>query len=233
MDTLEQLPNAANGRCDQSSEIAKSSSDQNSTQGEHGGSKHGASREQVALASKSFPWIRRAGWCLINVWLIFHLMGIFLPAASVEPSPDFLRSAFWTFRFYPQLLFMDHGYHFFSPDPGDSTLVRYVAKSKDQPHRRGRYPHKQIWPRLLYHRYFMLTEAVPRYAEVESRLFELQAQAYAKRIAESHQAESVELFRVTHHMTAANSFRAGRSLNDPESLDEERIGEFSWPDTSR
>ncbi len=185
---------------------------------------------QPTKLNRRQPALRCAGFLLVNFWLIFHLLGIVLPPASVEPSPSSVRSTFWALRFYPQLLYMDHGYHFFSPDPGDSTLVRFVANSDTVDRAvRGRYPHKRIWPRLLYHRYFMLTESVPRFAELEPKLYELLSRCYAKRIAENHLCSSVELYRVTHHMTDANVFRAGRGLNDPETFDETRIGDFAWP----
>jgi len=64
---------------------------------------------------------------------------------------------------YITAAYLDHSYKFFAPNPGASHLVRYDlyfadgtkrVNSDDQilPDRLGH------WPRLLYHRHFMLTE---------------------------------------------------------------------------
>ena len=52
----------------------------------------------------------------------------------------------------------NHGYHFFAPEPGDSTLLAYEAHRADGTVVSGRIPNRDIVPRLLYHRHFMLTE---------------------------------------------------------------------------
>lgn len=169
---------------------------------------------------------RRIGFLLINAWLVFHLVGVFLPAFSVPPSPAIVRDLYWSIRFYPQAIYMDHGYHFFGPDPGDSTLLRYVAKTAAGETIRGTYPDKNIFPRLRYHRHFMLTEAIPRIADYDAELATLQAQSYAERILKQHHAESIRLFRVTHRLTNADRFLAGGRLDDPETYVDELIGEF-------
>jgi hypothetical protein len=49
-------------------------------------------------------------------------------------------------------MYLDHGYFFFAPNPGPSHLVGIRDQSVLFPDR------KEQWPRLLYHRYFMLSE---------------------------------------------------------------------------
>lgn len=70
---------------------------------------------------------------------------------------------------YGQFLYLDRGYAFFAPDPGPSHLLRVELREKDSnfagPDSRGTeievrtYPSLgEQWPRLLYHRHFMLAE---------------------------------------------------------------------------
>jgi len=175
-------------------------------------------------------WCRRVGFGLVNVWLVIHLIGVFLPAFSIPPSPEIVRDLYWSLRFYPQAIYMDHGYHFFGPDPGDSTLLRFVAVQADGTSVRGTYPNRNAFPRLRYHRHFMLTEAIPRVASFDEGLGALQAKTYAARILASTNAESVRLYRVTHRMTSIDRFLAGGRLDDPETYFDEMLGTFAIDD---
>lgn len=166
---------------------------------------------------------------LLSCGLVFHLTAIFLPAFSIPPSPRIVRDAYWKLRFYPQAIYMDHGYHFFGPDPGDSTLIRYVARGSDGRTHRGSFPTKKTFPRLRYHRHFMLTEAIPRIADYDPETYRLLIETYARQIAKRFDAERVELYRVTHQMTSADRYLAGGRLDDPETYLEEYLGSFPWP----
>jgi hypothetical protein len=177
--------------------------------------------------SKIKKRIRRVGFGLVNVWLVFHLVGIFLPAFSIPPSPEIVRDLYWSLRFYPQAIYMDHGYHFFGPDPGDSTLLRYVAIQEDGRAVRGTYPNRDLFPRLRYHRHFMLTEAIPRVADFDEELGALQAKGYAEQILKATQAKSVRLYRVTHRITSIDRFLAGGRLDDPETYSDDLLGTYA------
>jgi hypothetical protein len=63
---------------------------------------------------------------------------------------------------YITFLFLNHGYFFFAPDPGPNHLVDYKVEFDDgRLPIEGRFPNlKEQQPRLLYHRYFMLSEAL-------------------------------------------------------------------------
>src|SRR5207249_6274680 len=105
---------------------------------------------------------RRAGpkplWWAINLWLVFHLSAIIIAPASVSPASDLVLSAWDVVRPYLQILYLNHGYHYFAPEPSASTLLAFVAERDDGAVLRGRIPNRRIAPRLLYHRHFMLTE---------------------------------------------------------------------------
>ncbi len=67
---------------------------------------------------------------------------------------------------YSQWLYMNHGYFFFAPNPGPGHLIQCTSNplstldtTTDDPNNSFRLPNRdEHWPRLLYHRYFMLSE---------------------------------------------------------------------------
>jgi len=88
---------------------------------------------------------------------IFHLLAVvaeplfFYSRSDVQAGPEFLalRRGLGP---YVDWMYLDHGYFFFAPNPGPSHLVGIRDQSVVFPDR------KEQWPRLLYHRYFMLSE---------------------------------------------------------------------------
>jgi hypothetical protein len=105
---------------------------------------------------------------LVSVWLLLHLAAVFLPpmhfATQVgdggsSPATD---AVIGKLRWYIGPLYLDHGYFFFAPNPGPNHLVRYrVEFDDDRPAIEATFPDlKTHWPRLLYHRHFMLSEAL-------------------------------------------------------------------------
>ena len=60
-----------------------------------------------------------------------------------------------------QTLYLGHGYRFFAPDPGPSHLLIYKLHHPDGSITDHQFPDTQVnWPRLLYHRWFMLSETI-------------------------------------------------------------------------
>ena len=62
-----------------------------------------------------------------------------------------------------RMMFLGHGYRFFAPDPGPSHLVEYEIKLADGSTINGMFPDKDgpmTFPRLNYHRWFMLSETI-------------------------------------------------------------------------
>jgi hypothetical protein len=58
-------------------------------------------------------------------------------------------------------LFQGHGYRFFAPQPGPGHFVECRFQMSDGPEQTIRFPDRERhWPRLLYHRWFMLAETV-------------------------------------------------------------------------
>jgi len=109
----------------------------------------------------SKPWsVRRRA--LVSLLVTAHLLAVVAaPMANPGPaSPLQQRLAEWC-EPYLSALFLYHGYRFFGPEPGPSHVVEYTVTRADGSTVAGRFPDRhEHWPRLLYHRWFMLSERV-------------------------------------------------------------------------
>lgn len=102
----------------------------------------------------------------LSLVLLLHFLAILVPpftfATSSGPG---LASPFATpwmgaMRAYIDTLFLDHGYFFFAPNPGPLHLIRAKLEFADgRPPVEVQLPDRNVhWPRLLYHRHFMIAE---------------------------------------------------------------------------
>ena len=109
---------------------------------------------------------------LISAALAIHLAAIFVApmTASIEMAAERAppgirpreRPIPWlavVLQPYLDIAYLNHGYNFFAPDPGPSTVIFYRAERSDGETVEGRFPDVRVhWPRLRYHRHFMLAE---------------------------------------------------------------------------
>ncbi len=165
------------------------------------------------------PWFRRA----VSLWLVFHLAAIIVAPSAVAPASELARGACRLFQPYLGALYLDHGYHFFAPEPAESTLLAYVAEREDGTVVRGRIPDRKTVPRLLYHRYFMLTEHMNDAPEDVAGMWHA---SYAEHIARDFDAVRVRLMQQTHNLPTMERVRDGGRLDDPESYEERELGVF-------
>ncbi|MDG2013983.1 MAG: hypothetical protein P8J33_10780, partial [Pirellulaceae bacterium] len=96
-------------------------------------------------------------------WIIaFHLFCVALaPLAAVDPRPVLAVDMQRALRPYSESLYLLHGYRFFAPEPGPSHIVRYQIALPSGELLDGQFPDRdEFWPRLIYHRWFMLSETV-------------------------------------------------------------------------
>lgn len=164
-------------------------------------------------------WLRR----LVSAWLVFHLAAIIIAPAAVAPASELAGRTCRYFLPYLGALYLDHGYHFFAPEPVGSTLLRYVAERKDGTVVEGVIPDRKTQPRLLYHRYFMLTE---RMGEAPEGLERRWQESYARRIAREQDAVKVTLIERFHKLPTMERIREGGRLDDPEGFEETELGVF-------
>lgn len=157
---------------------------------------------------------------VVSVLLLVHGAAVFVPpfafACTVGGSSSPFADAWMAWlRPYVSLMFLDHGYFFFAPNPGPSHLVQYRLEFDDgRPPVTGRFPDlARQRPRLLYHRHFMLAEALhnrfvppqpplepsppPLTASAEERArFALQQESYRAALAEwRHRRRQYEAMR--------------------------------------
>lgn len=185
------------------------------------------SGEPAAAASAGqVPHLSRGWKIVISALLALHLTAVVVAPLSIEGSP--LASRAWlVFRPYLQAAFLNHGYHFFAPQPGPSHLLRYELEMPDGTQLTGSIPDRDInRPRLFYHRHFMLTEFLNVLREqtegVEDAnapprvMFDNYSESYARHLLAKHQAKQVTIHLVRHLIPFPDQVAAGRSLRDPE-----------------
>ncbi len=166
---------------------------------------------------------------LVSLWLCYHIVGLIISPASIPPSSDLVRGAWPYFGPYLQFLYMNQGHHFFAPDPGASTLVQYTVERSDGTTVEGRLPNRQIFPRLLYHRHFMLTESLASYDEDE-RIQQLLVRALARQLCQENDGTAISMTRITHLLPTVEWIRAGERMDDPSLYEEQPLGRFEWSD---
>src|SRR4051794_18240080 len=59
--------------------------------------------------------LARAGFILVNLWLVYHLAAVVIAPWSVPPSSRLVQGAWRSVGPYVQLLYLNHGYHYFAP----------------------------------------------------------------------------------------------------------------------
>ncbi|MCC6507696.1 MAG: hypothetical protein IT423_01210 [Pirellulaceae bacterium] len=124
---------------------------------------------------------------------------------------------------YIDFAYLHHGYFFFAPNPGPSHLMDIRLIDADGSERHLRLPnHRAQWPRLLYHRHFMLSEflfqlyappispqAVTEGAQVpddwrrDRALFEHVRSSMEKHLAVRYGAERAEIQLMEHRLPSA------------------------------
>jgi hypothetical protein len=157
---------------------------------------------------------------VVSAALLYHITAVVIAPASAPPSSQLFRNlARYGYRYYLDALYLGHGYQFFAPEPGPSTLVSYTVTTHDGEQITERFPNTGIRPRLLYHRHFMLTE----------RMWELAddaAPSYARHLAHKYDAKQVSLTRITHLLPTMEQVRDGMTLKDSRLYIEEPLGVF-------
>jgi hypothetical protein len=185
---------------------------------------------------------------LISVVLILHLVVVIAtPWGMVMPGSQLARRIIRYAAPYVQAGNISHGYAFFAPDPGPGHIIRYELTFEDGRKERGQIPDlQQHWPRLRYHRHFMLTEQLaamledepprpenPRFEKewrqlhdrwtAQTRDFERRATSYGRHLLRTSGASEVEMQLIRHHLLSPEEVLGGRSLRDRELYETGRV----------
>lgn len=181
----------------------------------------------------------------VTVAVLWHLAVVFISPFSVPPASNLVSSIAqspWV-RWYSDPLYLNHGYHFFGPDPPMfGTLIRYeVTDASGNKIADGEFPNtKEQWPRLWYHRHMMLADqaegvgisldldqarqwgVTPNEDEEEAgRIYlnpeangQLMLKSYARWLLRKHEGEAVRVEQVIHTSLSPDEVREEVSPND-------------------
>lgn len=162
--------------------------------------------------AKQSYW-RTIGKLLIHSWLVFHLFCIIVAPSSVYPSSRLQQSGWEWGQYYLECLYLNHGWHFFAPDPGPSHLLTFEWTDSSGQTSELTWPNRDIQPRLLYHRHLMLTEFVGTSGEL---VREPWVEAFARAVAAEQQATEMRVWLTIHDLPTAQRVRAGGSVHEAE-----------------
>lgn len=129
------------------------------------------------------PGVRMVASGLILAYLVVVFAGPATSAINSEVT-DVYRVSTEPAR---QVLYLDHGYRFFAPNPGPSHILKYEIGLANGETVVGQIPDRdKHWPRLLYHRWFMLSEFLfnDSLGLVERNQFESEQEMLAERAHE-------------------------------------------------
>jgi hypothetical protein len=212
----------------------------------------------------SHPWR-----IVLSVLAIVHLLAVFAEPFrffSQSPVKPASEEAAWlrqTLAPYVEFMYLSHGYAFFAPNPGPAHLLQ-ARFSSDPSSAMETSPSKQNqWtsnaeqrifpdrsldrPRLLYHRYFMLSEFYHNlFAPVQlteqdqqdqllmeqwrqdRQLYEQLQDSVIRSVKAKYAKEQVQLRRIEHALPVQEQiFGEGKKLTDPSFYVELSDGESS------
>jgi hypothetical protein len=121
---------------------------------------------------------------------VWHVTAVFFAALSVPgPTSDLVLNIAQEppMRWYLDTLYLNQGHSFFAPEVGPGHVIQYECFDRNgQPLDRGELPsRKEHWPRLLYHRYFMLADQSDGWGDdkaARDRLQRMYLDAYARHL---------------------------------------------------
>ena len=187
-----------------------------------------SSLHEVVISSMVQRFLYRvASWrTIISIALALHLMAVVLaPLASPPPSSMLAGTLIQPFRPYIGFLYLGHGYRFFAPDPGPGHSIRWSIEQSDGSTVVGSIPDPiNNHPRLLYHRYFMISEKIANLVPMPDASEEIRRRAklvwlplvkgVASELLRRHPGKTISLELVEHDLPTPEDFLAGRSAPD-------------------
>lgn len=176
----------------------------------------------------------------ISLLIVYHLSAVVLPPLSLQAHGPGGLSPFIAFfrqpiEAYCRLLYIDRGYAFFAPDPGPSHLLQVRVEEPNGDYEEYLYPDSnRQWPRLLYHRHFMLTEYLHeiyrpkmpsdsgnadlefRRMRAERERYDQVLSSYAKHLQHVHRGRRISIRRLEHLLPQYDQYVVDpKPLNDP------------------
>jgi hypothetical protein len=99
---------------------------------------------------------------IVSLGVCVYLTAVIVPPLAGPPPASVLAgAALQPLRPLVGALYLGHGYRFFAPDPGPGHSITWEVSMSDGSTRRGSIPDPRAdFPRLLYHRRFMISEKI-------------------------------------------------------------------------
>lgn len=141
---------------------------------------------------------------VISIIIVWHFTAIFLAALSIDGSSPLVLNIAQKrpMQWYLDLLYLNQGHSFFAPDVGPSRVIHYelfdqsgsVIEDGELPSR------KDHWPRLRYHRHFMLADQAPSGEDqFDKQWGRTYLEAYGRQILRANpQAQAVRVRQYAH-----------------------------------
>jgi hypothetical protein len=162
----------------------------------------------------------------ISVLILWHFTGIFLAALSIGPSSELVvKIAQRKMQWYLDALYLNQGHSFFAPEVGPGYVIRYeLFDPSGRVIEQGELPNrKEHWPRLRYHRHFMLADQAiypsldQQYRDSWQRKY---LEAYGRQLLRAHEdAQAVRVRRYVHLPIPRDLVLEGRKMTDPQSYE--------------
>ena len=162
----------------------------------------------------------------VSLAIVVYLAAVVVPPlAGPPPASDLARWILQPLRPLVGSLHLGHGYRFFAPDPGPGHSIRWTVTLPDGSSRSGLIPDRDAdWPRLLYHRRFMVSEKIaaampPPEVPAEVRIrtkpeWQPLVKGVAAKLLHDHEAVRVRLEMIEHYLPAPEETVAGTSGAD-------------------
>ena len=68
---------------------------------------------------------------MVSIWIVWHLTALVFAAGAAEPSAPIIQRGWLLFSWYLQSLYLNHAYRFYSPEPGPTMIMGYIATMPD------------------------------------------------------------------------------------------------------
>jgi hypothetical protein len=121
-------------------------------------------------------------------------------------------------QWYLDVLYLNHGYHFFAPNPGDGHLIYFdLFDAQGNAIKQGKFPDWDLYrPRLWYHRHFMLAEQVGA-GGTDEQWQRRYLEAYARQLLRQFGGESVRVRWIAHRPPSPYGLPRPPKLDEPAS----------------
>ncbi|MCX7402046.1 MAG: hypothetical protein NTY87_02850 [Planctomycetia bacterium] len=176
---------------------------------------------------RAMPWSIVARAVLSLALCLYFSAVVLAPLAGPPPASELANWLIQPFRPFIGGLYLGHGYRFFAPDPGPGHSIRWSMQLTDGSPLNGVLPNPTSdWPRLLYHRRFMVSEKIaafvplsdaPEAIRTKARLdWQPLVKGVAGHLLKKHGGTQITLTLVEHFLPAPEDVL--RSRQEPDLL---------------